>query len=282
MKLVSTLFILLFCSTFATYGQSLPTEPSFAQSDNAQIAYWVMGEGEPLLLVHGFLGRATSWSNYLDALSKEHQLILVELRGHGFSTNDKDYYSNHDAAGDLVAVIDDIGLKTVDAVGFSAGSMALLNMAIMYPERVNSIAVIGGFIKTTEKASALFQSFHPDKVNPAVHEIVIESHERGEIQAMALLGHLQDFAQNTEPEFTLDQLASINARTLVITGDRDLVIPIEQSIELYRNIPDAYLMVSPNTGHSISPADEKGREFLLSTLLAFFSNSWQCPAFCDQ
>jgi pimeloyl-ACP methyl ester carboxylesterase len=257
-------------------------EPSYAKAEQAKIAYWEIGAGDPILLVHGFLGRATSWSNYIDEMSKKNKLILVDLRDHGFSTNEKKSYTNIDAASDLIAVLDDIGIDSVDAVGFSAGAMAVLNMAVSFPGRLKSMALIGGFIQTSDNSVKLFQSFHPDSLDQSMIDGIASNHERGELQAKKLLGHLQEFSKETDRQFSNTQLTSIKAPTLIITGDRDLAIPFDQSVELYQSIPNSYFMVFPNTGHSMSPADGNGHDYLISTLLGFFSNTWKCPAFCDE
>lgn len=257
-------------------------EPSYAKAEQANIAYWEIGEGDPILLVHGFLGRATSWSNYIDEMSKKNKLILVDLRDHGFSTNEKNVYTNIDAASDMIAVLDEIGIDSVDAVGFSAGAIAVLNMAVSFPQRLKSMALIGGFIQTSDNSVKLFQSFHPDSVNQSMIDGIASNHERGEPQARKLLNHLQDFSKEIDRQFTHEQFASIKTPTLIITGDRDLAIPFDQSLELYRSIPNTYFMVFPNTGHSMSPADRNGHDYLISTLLGFFSNTWKCPAFCEE
>mgnify|MGYP001555629450 CR=1 FL=1 len=281
------IFFILFSISFLfalsnSWAQFKLGEPSYAKAEQANIAYWEIGEGDPILLVHGFLGRASSWSNYIDEMSKKNKLILVDLRDHGFSTNEKKSYTNIDAASDMVAVLDDIGIDSVDAVGFSAGAMAVLNMAVSFPERLKSMALIGGFIQTSDNSVKLFQSFHPDSVDQSMIDGIASNHERGEAQARKLLSHLQDFSKETDRQFSNTQLTSIKAPTLIITGDRDLAIPFDQSVELYQSIPNSYFMVFPNTGHSMSPADGNGHDYLISTLLGFFSNTWKCPAFCEE
>ena len=271
---------LTFSNSFAQSSLELG-KPMFAQSDQAKIAYWTLGEGEPILLVHGFLGRARNWSTYLEPLLEKHQVILVELRGHGFSTNEKAYYSNKDAGGDLLAVLNEIGASSVDAVGFSAGSAALLNLALLQPTKLKSLAIIGGYAENGENARNVFRSFHPDSIDQTMMKNITADHEQGEQQTRALLGYLQDFAEDKESIFTQEQLVSISTPTLVISGDRDVVIPLEQALQLNSAIPNSYLMIFPNTGHSKGPADFIGQEYLISTLLGFFSESWKCPAFCD-
>lgn len=65
----------------------------------------------------------------------------------------------------------------------------------------------------------------------------------------------------TEPDFTDEELRTIQAPTLVIIGDRDIVTP-EHAVELFRAIPGAQLCVVPNSGHGVMPAQ---------TVLAFLA-----------
>ncbi len=255
--------------------------PSFAKAEDAKIAYWVIGEGEPLLLVHGFLGRATSWVKHIPTLSKNHQLILVELRDHGYSTNLKDTYNNFEAAADMVAVLDAIGIKSVDAAGFSAGALALLNMAVEHPERLKSIAVIGGMTHFSDKANKIFNNFHLDNIDRNTFINFSNQHEGDTLKMKRLLGYLQDFSEDKKPIFTTSQLKSINTPTLIISGDRDALISVEQAMDMYRSIPNSYLMIFPNTGHSYGPYSELGKNYLMSTILDFISKRWKCPAYCD-
>lgn len=283
MKILSITLLLtvLLFEVVPTQAQDSWGEPKYAQADSARIAYWVVGKGEPLLLVHGFLGRASNWENYTAALSKNHQLILVDLRGHGYSTNEKSKYIFKDSASDLLAVLDDVGVVSTHAAGFSAGSSALLRMAISYPDRLKSIVIMGLPTQFTDKTVSLFKSFHPDSVSQTFLEQVSANHERGEAQTRKLLNNLQQLAKNTNEQYTNIQLAAMTTPTLIVSGDRDLAVPVEQSLMLYRTIPNAYLMVMPNTGHSMAPADDQGAAYLTSAMLGFFSNKWTCPAFCD-
>ena len=66
---------------------------------------------------------------------------------------------------------------------------------------------------------------------------------------------------SVEPDYTLEQMASISAPTLVIVGDRDLITS-EHSVEMFRAISDAQLCVLPNAGHGVVPAE---------TILKFFN-----------
>ena len=117
-------------------------------ADGTQIAYTVTGSGPPLLMVHGSFLTHTIWRTfgYVKALRGSRQLILVDNRGHGRSEkpHSPDAYAMGTIVGDLTAVLDAVGAKTVDYLGYSFGARAGLALTAAAPERVRSLAVGGG------------------------------------------------------------------------------------------------------------------------------------------
>ncbi|MGV8871675.1 MAG: alpha/beta fold hydrolase [Rhodococcus sp. (in: high G+C Gram-positive bacteria)] len=116
--------------------------------DGTQIAYTVVGSGPPLLMVHGSFLTHTIWRTfgYVKALRGSRQLILIDSRGHGRSEkpHSPDAYAMGNIVGDLTAVLDAVGVETVDYLGYSFGARAGLALTAAAPERVRSLAVGGG------------------------------------------------------------------------------------------------------------------------------------------
>ncbi|KZF09891.1 hydrolase [Rhodococcus sp. EPR-157] len=116
--------------------------------DGTRIAFQVVGSGPPLLLVHGSLLTHTIWRTYgyVRALRPSRTLILLDMRGHGRS--DKPHhvaaYRMESIVGDLVAVLDAVGVFSADYWGYSYGGRAGLTLAARAPERINSLVVGGG------------------------------------------------------------------------------------------------------------------------------------------
>jgi pimeloyl-ACP methyl ester carboxylesterase len=120
---------------------------AFATNGGVRIHYETVGEGQPLLLHHGFLLSRASWvaSGYVDALKDQRKLILIDARGHGKSDkpHDPSAYDRSFQASDVVAVLDQLGHQKVDFLGYSMGGQTAYALAKYSPERVRSF-IIGG------------------------------------------------------------------------------------------------------------------------------------------
>jgi pimeloyl-ACP methyl ester carboxylesterase len=121
----------------------------YANNDGIRIRYEVIGAGQPLVLHHGFLLDLNSWSepgeNWVAALQNDHQLILMDARGHGASDKprDPDAYRAALRVSDVVAVLDDLKLKKAHFMGYSMGGGVGYAIAKHAPERFYSL-IIGG------------------------------------------------------------------------------------------------------------------------------------------
>ena len=121
----------------------------YFKSDGLKLAYRVEGEGDPILLAHGFASthRAnwieTGWSRVL--MDAGFRVIMPDMRGHGASeaTYDTEDYTLSAMAGDLVALLDHLGEPGADLMGYSMGAMVALVAAMEAPERFDRIVAAG-------------------------------------------------------------------------------------------------------------------------------------------
>src|SRR5215813_10353528 len=99
--------------------------------DGADLHYEVRGDGEPLLLLHGFTGAGGDWTYLfdLDALARRYRLIIPDARGHGRSTNPSGAFSHRQCARDVLALCDHLGVGRCKAIGLSLGGNTLLHVA---------------------------------------------------------------------------------------------------------------------------------------------------------
>jgi pimeloyl-ACP methyl ester carboxylesterase len=110
------------------------TEPParrFPARDGTQLAYREIGEGRPLVLLHGFTGSGLQWVNHGHAetiASHGHRVILPDLRGHGDSArpHDPEAFPPDVLAGDTLALIDYLGLDDYDLGGYSLGGTVVV------------------------------------------------------------------------------------------------------------------------------------------------------------
>lgn len=122
--------------------------PYATSSDGARIFYATAGGGPPLLLMHGATGTSQSWAldGYVDALSADYQLILMDLRGHGRSDkpHERDAYRLSQQADDAVVVLDELGIARAHVWGLSLGARVGFHLGARYPNRVQSLILWGG------------------------------------------------------------------------------------------------------------------------------------------
>lgn len=138
---------LLFALLCLITGSGAIGETRYANSSGIRIAFEVRGSGDPLVLIPGFSQSRAAWDHagLADAFVQSgRQVILVDPRGHGASDKpvDPTGYSSQAVAGDIVAVLDELGIQTADLLGYSRGGWIAIVTAIEHPARVRS--VIGG------------------------------------------------------------------------------------------------------------------------------------------
>lgn len=126
--------------------------------DGVPIAFDVKGHGRPIVLLHGYLANRRCWADlrYVDALNEAgRQCISIDARGHGESgkPDDAEAYAQAKRAGDVVAVLDHLGIETADIFGFSMGGWIAIGAAQTHPNRVRRLLTIG--------AHRFFQSMKP-------------------------------------------------------------------------------------------------------------------------
>lgn len=173
----------------------------------------------------------------------------MELRGHGSSGEFDGPFLFEDSAGDLLALLDHLDLRTVKAMGISAGGMTLLHAAVRQPDRIEAMALIGAAHHFPEQARRIMRGT-PENVPPPVLAFFNACATRGQAQVDGLLQRFNAFKDNVDDiGLSSKELATIKARTLIVHGDRDDFFPVPIPVEMHASIPDAQLWIVPGGGH---------------------------------
>ena len=121
--------------------------PFATADDGVRIHYEVEGEGQPLVLLHGFSRRLERWreTGYVDRLRNDFRLVLIDLRGFGESDKptNREAYDNRQRVLDVGAVLTDAGIQRAHLFGYSMGAIVGMSAAIYQPQRFASF-VLGG------------------------------------------------------------------------------------------------------------------------------------------
>ena len=104
--------------------------------------YAIHGRGEPLLLLHGGLGSVDMFEPVLPTLARNHQVIAVDLHGHGRTALGSRNIDLPDMGDDMAGLLEKLGHKQVDVLGYSLGGGVALRLAIQHPEKVRRLALV--------------------------------------------------------------------------------------------------------------------------------------------
>jgi pimeloyl-ACP methyl ester carboxylesterase len=222
---------------------------TYAPVNGLQLYYEIHGSGRPLVLLHG--GLLTIDLNFrplLEPLAAGRQVIAVELQGHGHTADTDREMTIEALAGDVIALLDHLGIAEADLFGFSLGGLVAYAVALGSPTRVGKLIV----------ASA-------DAHRPPGRESAPLDDDRmptqDDFQAMRDAyaavapdpAHFEEFAAKASAmvhEFAgrTDELRSLKTPTLLIFGDRDFS-PLPDVLEMFGLLPNAQLAVLPGTTH---------------------------------
>ncbi len=228
-----------------------PTRPPgrIETFNGQQIYFEVHGTGEPLLLLHGFSGSSQDWIPSLAQWGTKFQLILPDLRGHGRSSILAKPFRHDDAATDMFALLDHLGISACQGVGISGGGNVLLHMAAKQPARLTAMVLVSATPYFPAQARSIMSQY-PDGLPEQQWEILRRRHPGGDAQIKAILASTKAFATSYDDmNFTPPLLSTIQARTLIIQGDRDQLYPVELSVEMTKAISHSRLWIIPNAGH---------------------------------
>jgi pimeloyl-ACP methyl ester carboxylesterase len=245
-----------------------------ADIDGCQIHYEVRGDGDPLLLLHGGLGAGTDWQHVFPDDPIGFRVILPDMRGHGRSTNPSGEFTFRQAALDVFALLDRLGVASVKAIGLSGGGITLLHMSTLQPSRIASMVLVSAPPYFPAQARAVQANFTEEMLPETERRAMRRRHVHGEDQIRALVRQTRGFASNhRDVSFTPSLLSLISAETLIVFGDRDFLYPVGIAFELHAAIARSFLWVVPNGGHG--PIFGSHAPAFAATATAFLRGEWQ-------
>ena len=246
----------------------------FVGINGIDLHYEIVGDGEPLLCLHGFMGCGADWQHIFKAPPAGYRLIAPDMRGHGASTNPSGSFSHRQSALDVRALLHHLEIERVKAVGLSGGGITLLHMATGDPDAISAMVVVSAPPYFPAEARGFMKQFSEATLGAAEMERMRQRHKRGDAQLQQLFAMARGFADSYDDvSFTQPHLATIGAETLIVFGDRDPLYPVSLAFELYRAIPKAYLWVVPNGGHG--PIFGDAAAPFSTMVMRFLSGAWR-------
>jgi pimeloyl-ACP methyl ester carboxylesterase len=202
----------------------------------------VYGQGKPLLIIHGNGGSISNFVFQIPYFSRKYKVIIADSRAQGKSADGNDSLSYEMMADDYAALLDAMKIDSANVIGWSDGGINAVLLAIRHPEKVARLAVTGTNLQPD--TNAVYKEVW-DMVIPMYSQMKqktnLTAQQKDEFKLLKLLCE--------QPHIPLTDLNKIMVPALVMGGDHD-VIKVEHTMLIFKNIPNAYLWIFPNSGHS--------------------------------
>lgn len=230
----------------------------YVQANGIDIFYEEYGQGTPLLLLHGGVLTAASWGPYLAAFAEHYRVITPDTRGHGQTANPSAALSYRLLADDVAAFLLALGVYKPLIFGYSDGGQVALEIGMRYPDLPRALVIACAYTELTEDSRVMVRAILGDEQSPDVdtEKFARENpdfaaglrRDHGPEAWKTLLKEVKPM-WNAMLNYSPDDFARVVARTLVMVGDRDNLVPVEEGVRMYRLLPNAEFAVVPGAGH---------------------------------
>jgi len=227
-----------------------------------ELSYEEIGQGTPVLLVHGFPLDRTIWAPVADGLKGEARVIMPDLRGHGKSPDTAEVYTMRLMAEDLVALLDRLELEKVVLVGHSMGGYVVLAFAHAYPNRLAGLGMVAsqadadsperrqGRLVTAREVKRRGVRYVADGMAPKLtldidlqkqlHELMMKN------RTGSVINSLKGMAERSDANAWLP---TVSVPGLVIAGGSDQIIPVSRGQSMAQMLSKGWLVEIPEAGH---------------------------------
>ncbi len=248
-----------------------------AKVNGIELAYEVHGEGDPLVLAHGYTASKEMWADQIGPFSERYRVVVYDVRGHGESeapAADDSGYTLDTFVDDQRALMEHLGIEQAHIGGLSMGGMIAMRFALKHPQMTRALllsdtaaaiatagqlfsqweanrVMIEGFVRS-QGVAAVMRNLYAQRAQtmgiaqPQELPAGVQRHiER--LQKMSPDGFLGAGRALREQESVLERLPEITAPTLILVGDQDFLRgPSEQMKE---RMPDARFVLIKDSAH---------------------------------
>lgn len=236
----------------------------------------IIGEGEPLVFVHGFLWDSSVWDKITEIFSENYKCIKIDLWGHGKSDNlgEINYYSLEYLTWDIIEVVNLLDIDKFTYIGTSIGGIIGCHLGIKYGHKLNKLIILDCYCGEEETCTQDFYEGHlkviafqnkislgiANQIAPLFFSIE-ESINQGELFSDFVDSLTEISSENLRTlqgigrglfgrSSILENLKEIDVPTLFLVGEVDIVRPFYKMNEMAKRVKNSEIVVVPKAGHT--------------------------------
>lgn len=250
------------------YGSNSKTGKYFS-TGGIRLYYETYGQGKPLLLIHGNGGSIRDWRYQIPYFAQFYKVIAVDSRAQGKSVDTSAVLNYEMMADDFDALLTHLKIDSAYIVGWSDGGINALLLAIRHPQKVKKMAITGANL--VPDASAISED-GTKMITEDLAKLRAGKQDATTKNTIKLL-HMMEI----EPNIPLSDLNKIQCPVLVMGGDFDVIKPAH-TLQIFENIPQAYLWIFPESGHG---AVHRYKNEFNKKVRQFFATPYKKPNWID-
>lgn len=258
-KIIMLMGVLMSSNSLA----SQPTKTETVLINGKNIYYEVYGKGTPLFLLHGYTQSSKIWHGHVDDYLDKYQVYLVDLTGHGKSDAFTEKLSIKKVAEDLNKLVQYLKLDKINAIGFSYGGDVLYQLALINPSILKSMVTVGSLgswsIKDYPEVEKSY-TYETGKDYPWMKEA-----HKSDRQVRIMFEQFKNYSVRVSNR----ELKRIEANVLIVAGDNDQGVPLEEVLRARKYLSNSDLWIIPDTSHG--GYDQENKEAFIRISKSFLA-----------
>jgi pimeloyl-ACP methyl ester carboxylesterase len=222
----------------------------------------------PLILLHGAIGAASQFEPLRKQLGEQHDVYAINFSGHGGEMIEPDKFSIKHFAEQVASFIHNLHIQPVNIFGYSMGGYVAMYMARHLNVDIGKIITLGTKFHWDEAVAAKeIKMLQPDVIEQKIPVFAQQLNQRHHPQSWKeVLQHTANMLQQMGRDNPLqpDDYMNITTPSLIMIGDKDKMVTLEETVNTYQKLPNGQLAVLPATPHAIEQVD--------ASLIAFYIN----------
>ena len=226
---------------------------------------------QSILLLHGATGAKDQLTEIANDLAGSFLMYRLNFGGHGGSPLTNKPFSIQTFAQEVILFLDKKEIETTNIFGYSMGGYVAIYLAKHHPQRINKIITLATKFNWDEAIAANeIKMLNAEKIEeklPAFATVLKQRHAPNNWKTVLEKTAAMLVEMGRDNPLRIADYTNIQQAILLILGDRDKMVTLDETLEVFKNLPQAQLAVLPNTPHPIEKVDTAGLAYQIKSFL---------------